>query len=173
MYFQIFDRFVFPYLNSNILYSIHQFLRLYYMFVVFDLFSNGFYSFECLIFPNNLLFLKTLIYLVVLLKDSITQKEKHRMCICSHDLNYVENNLCDFIKNNVEFCRSSTDFVCFIHKRILLTHIIVSRNIEIIHSMKLCCVTGICWKWIYVIVIIRKNFCVASCVYYHFRSKKI
>ena len=66
------------------------------------------------------------------------------MCICSHDLNYAGNTLCDFIKNNAEFCRGSTDFVCFIHKRILLTHIIVSRNIEIIHSMKLCCVTGIC-----------------------------
>ena len=44
-------------------------------------------------------------YLVLkhVLKGSIPQNEKHRMCISSRDLNYAKNNLCDFIKNDVEF----------------------------------------------------------------------
>ena len=57
------------------------------------------------------------------MKRSIQQNEKHRMYISSHDLNYVRNNLCDFVKNDVEFCRNSTDVFCFIHERIVLTHI--------------------------------------------------
>ena len=46
------------------------------------------------------------------------------------DLNYARNNLCDFIENDDEFCRNSTDVFCFIPERIVLTHIIVlaSRN---------------------------------------------
>ena len=41
------------------------------------------------------------------------------------DLNYARNNFCDFIENDVEFCRNSTDVFCFIPERIVLTHIIV------------------------------------------------
>ena len=68
-------------------------------------------------------------FILWLMKDSIPQNEKHRMCISSRDLNYARNNLCELIKNDVEFCRNLTDFFCFIHERIV-THIMVlgSRN---------------------------------------------
>ena len=62
------------------------------------------------------------------MKDSIPQNEKHRMCISSCDLNNSKNNLCDFIKNDLELCRNSTDLFCFIHESIVLTHIIVISN---------------------------------------------
>ena len=48
-----------------------------------------------------------------LMKGSMPQNEKHRMCIPSRDLNYARNNLCNFIKNDVDFCRNSTDVFCF------------------------------------------------------------
>ena len=47
IFIKTFDSFVFPYINSNILYYIHLFC----IFVI-DLFSNVLHSFECLIFPN-------------------------------------------------------------------------------------------------------------------------
>ena len=64
------------------------------------------------------------------MKDSIPQNEKHRMCISSHESNYARNNLYDFIKNDVEFCRNSTDGFSFIHEHIVLIYImvLVSRN---------------------------------------------
>ena len=59
------------------------------------------------------------------MKDSIQHNEKQRMCISSRDLNYARNTLCDFIKNDVEFCRKSIDVFCFILERVVLTLIIV------------------------------------------------
>ena len=53
------------------------------------------------------------------------------MCISSRPLSSARNNLCNFIKNDVEFCRNLTEVCCFfIHERIVLSHIIVlvSRN---------------------------------------------
>ena len=38
-----------------------------------------------------------------LMKDSIPLNENYRMCRSSCDLNYTKNNLCDFVKNDVNF----------------------------------------------------------------------
>ena len=59
------------------------------------------------------------------------------MCIPSRDLNYAKNNSCDFIKNNVQFCRNLKDVFCFIDERILLTHMIVlARRSNMLHETR-------------------------------------
>ena len=67
----------------------------------------------------------------VLMKDSIPQNEKLRMCISSSDLNFARINLCDFIKNDIEFCRNSTDVICFSHELIVNLYHIVNRIVSV------------------------------------------
>ena len=62
LYFQTFWSLVFPYFNSNILYPIH--LLCTWWFFIMDLFLMD-NSFECLIFPNSRLHLKTRTRLLV------------------------------------------------------------------------------------------------------------